>query len=178
MKDHCRSRQLSSLLKKLNHIEAEIAQIIGRPAERVHIGEFVASEIFDIELHDSATHRGSDGVFRRGPLAGKSVNVKCYGKNEGILDMNPDSPPDYYLVLTGPRTAAESSRGAIRPWIISSAFLFDHHELVSRLSVKIGTATGVRRHFWDEAEIFPGRNSELLSLTADQRSMLEMFRVP
>ena len=178
MNTHCRLSQLSSLLKRRNSIEAEIAQIIGRPAERGHIGEFVASEIFDIELHDSATHEGSDGVFRNGPFSGKSVNIKCYGKNEGILDMNPASPPDFYLVLTGLRTGAESSRGAVRPWTISSVFLFHHRELASRLSVKIGIATSVRRHFWDTAEIYPSQESELLMLTGEQRSMLQMFKEP
>ena len=46
MKNHCRLRQLASLVEKRNHIEAEIALITGRPAERGHIGEFVASEIY------------------------------------------------------------------------------------------------------------------------------------
>ena len=166
---------LSALIKERNSIEEKIAKIIGRPAERGHIGEFVAAEIFDIELHESATHKGSDGIFRRGSLAGRTVNIKSYGKRESILDMKRESPPDFYLVLTGPKTAAASSRGATRPWVISSVFLFDHHELVSRLKVKIGTATSVKRHFWDEAEIYPSPRNEDFIPTLEQHLMLEMF---
>ena len=169
-------KSLANLIKRRNAIDDEIAAIIDRPAERGHIGEFVAAAIFDIELHESATNKGSDGVFRSGPLAGLSMNVKFYGKREGLLDMSPDDPPDFYLVLTGPKATAASSKGQTRPLTISSAFLFDHHKLVSRLRVKkIGTATSVRNHFWDEAEIYPSQNDELLRLTPEQHEMLKMF---
>lgn len=175
MRTHNELELLSALIKQRNAIDKDISEIIGRPAERGHIGEFVAAEIFDIELHESATHKGSDGVFRRGKLAGRTVNIKSYGKREGILDMKRKDPPDFYLVLTGPKTAAMSSRGATRPWVISSAFLFNHHELVSQLSVKIGIATSVKRNFWGEAEIYPNPNNGMLVLNPEQRSMLEMF---
>ncbi len=175
MISHRELELLAALIKQRNAIEEDISEIIGRPAERGHIGEFVAAEIFGIELHESAVHKGSDGVFQRGRLAGRTVNIKSYGKREGILDMKREDPPDFYLVLTGPKTAAMSSRGATRPWVISSVFLFNHHELVSRLSVKIGIATSVRRHFWDEAEIYPNPNNGMFDLNLEQRSMLEMF---
>ena len=168
-------RSLAALIRQRNAIDNKIAAIIDRPAERGHIGEFVAAAAFDIELHKSATKKGSDGVFRSGQLTGRSVNVKFYGKRETILDMTLDDPPDFYLVLTGPRATATSSKGQTRPLTISSAYLFDHHELVSRLTVKIGTATSVKNQFWNEAEIYPSQNNELLQLTPERRSMIEMF---
>ena len=172
---HNESESLAALIKQRNSIDEDISQIIGRPAERGHIGEFVAAEIFDIELHESATHEGSDGIFRRGRLACRTVNIKCYGKNDGILDMKLDHPPDFYLVLTGPRTGATSSRGTTRPWTISSVFLFSHHELDSRITSKSRRPAGVRRYLWDEAEIYPNPNNGLLPLTLEQCSMLQMF---
>src|SRR5215467_11556325 len=38
---------------------------------------------------------------------------------------------DYYLVLTGPPSAAASSRGTTRPWCIQALFLFDARQLRS-----------------------------------------------
>ena len=166
---------LAALIKQRNAIDKDISEIIGRPAERGHIGEFIAAEIFEIELHESATHKGSDGVFRCGRLACRTVNIKSYGKNDGNLDMKREDSPDFYLVLTGPRTGANTSRGTTRPWVITSVFLFDHEELVSRLNVKIGTATSIKRYLWDEAEIYPNPNNGTLLLTPEQRSILEMF---
>ncbi len=175
MSIHNELELLAALIKQRNAIDKDISDIIGRPAERGHIREFAAAEIFDIELHESATHKGSDGIFRRGKLVGRTVNIKCYGKREGTLNMKREDPPDFYLALTGPKTAAASSRGTTRPWVVSSVFLFDHQELVWQLSVKIGVATSVRRHFWDEAEIYPNPNNGTLLLTPGQRSMLEIF---
>lgn len=175
MSVHNELELLSALIKQRNAVEKDISEIIGRPAERGHIGEFVAAEIFDIELHESATHRGSDGIFRRGRLAGCTVNVKSYGKNESILDMKLDHPPDFYLVLTGPRIGAQSSQNTSRPWVISSVFLFNHCELDSRISSKSRRPAGVRRYLWDEAEIYPNPNNGMLILKPEQISMLEMF---
>ena len=175
MSGHRELEPLAMFIKQRNEIDKDISEIIGRPAERGHIGEFVAAEIFGIELHESAVHKGSDGIFRRGRLLGRTVNIKSYGKREGILDMKREDPPDFYLVLTGPKTVAMSSRDTTRPWVISSVFLFDHNELISRLNVKIGVATSIRHHFWEEAEIYPNPNNGMLVLNPEQRSMLDMF---
>ena len=67
--------------------------------------------IFDIELEKSATNKGFDGYFRSGKLVGKTVNIKWYGKNERILDINKNAVPDYYLVMTGEHSLSESSKG-------------------------------------------------------------------
>ena len=106
---------LAHLLIARNANEIGITRIIGRPAQLGHIGEFIASRIFDIELEESAVHPGSDGRFRSGPLAGKSVNIKMYGKREGVLDTCPEYLPDYYLVLTGHKSTAMSSKGDSGP---------------------------------------------------------------
>ncbi|MDP2958095.1 MAG: hypothetical protein Q8N53_16835, partial [Longimicrobiales bacterium] len=85
---------LASLLHERNALDARIAQLIGRPASPGHIGEFIAAAVFDIDLFESATHKAADGVFRRGALQGRTVNIKIYGKQEGILDIRPDALPD------------------------------------------------------------------------------------
>ncbi len=178
MPGHDTLEHLASLIGGRNEIEAKISAIIGRPAHSGHIGEFVASGIFDIELAESAAQKGIDGHFSSGPLAGKSVNIKKYSTDQGLLDIVLESPPDFYLVLTGLRIPPVSSRGTTQPWTIESVFLFDAASLVQQLrqrGVKIGVATSVRRHQWDEAEIYPSANNRALRLTSDQTSMIQMF---
>ena len=179
MKTASNLRRLAELIDSRNAVEREIAEVIGRPGLIGHVGEYIASELFGIELLESASHRAIDGHFTDGALAGRSVNVKWYGKAEGILDITPEHLPDYYLVLAGPRTAAASSRGATRPWVIESVFLFDSRSLIPQLrarGIKIGVATSVARRYWDDAEVYPSQTNDSLVLTAEQRSVLEMFK--
>ena len=171
-------RRLASLIGQRNRVDGEIAAIIGRPAHAGHIGEFVAAAIFEIELHESATHKGTDGHFTRGPLAGRSVNVKKYSTDQGLLDIRPDALPDFFLVLAGTRTGAASSRGTTQPWAIESVYLLEAAPLIGELSargVKIGVATSVRRHIWDGAEIYPSPTSRILRLTPGQISTIALF---
>lgn len=104
------------------------------------------------------------------------MNVKKYSKDEGLLDINRDALPDFYLVLTGPKSQPTTSKGTVQPWVIDSVYLFDAHELVARLKVKIGTDTSVRRYLWDEAEIYPSTRNATLQLSSDQNDLLAMFR--
>ena len=60
--------------------------------------------------HDSASHEASDGCFAGGVLTGKTVNVKYKSKNDYLLNMKPESTPDYYLVFDG---------SADRPFVVS-----------------------------------------------------------
>ncbi len=113
--------ELAQYIHERNAADAKIAELIGRPAQRGHIGEFIAAEIFDIELHQSATEAGSDGVFRSGELAGNAVNIKFYGKQEGILDINPNHVCDHYLVLCGPPRPLATSLRSTRPLVIQWA---------------------------------------------------------
>ena len=89
--------KLVELLSELNSLGERISEITGRPATIGHTGEYIASQIFDIELEESASAKGIDGRFRSGSMAGKTVNIKWYGKLEYMLDITPDFLPDYYL---------------------------------------------------------------------------------
>jgi hypothetical protein len=118
--------KLAELLRERNRVSSEIANLIGRPALSGHLGEYIASKIFDIQLNASATHKGADGIFRSGSLRGKTVNVKLYGKKEGILDID-HVPADYKESLprrhrTGEGTPVKSNlrlgyegKGILRP---------------------------------------------------------------
>jgi hypothetical protein len=170
--------RLAELLRERNRISSEIATLIGRPALSSHIGEYIASKIFDITLYESATHKGADGQFRSGPLRGKTVNVKLYGKKEGLLDIN-HAPADYYLVLTGPDSPPISSRGGDRPLVIEQAFIFNMSRLLTELrgrGVKIGIATSMTKGSWEAAMIYPRpRNTEYM-LSPEQSKLIELFR--
>ena len=169
---------LLKLLKEKHLIDEKIANVVGRPAQIGHVGEYIASGIFDITLEASAVAKGIDGHFATGPLAGRSVNVKWYGKLEGFLDLTPAHLPDEYLVMTGPRSTALSSRGGHRPWLIQSVFLFDAHDLVQQLGArgsKLGVASSVPRQFWDGAEIYPEPRNRRLLPSNEQRAMLALF---
>ena len=171
--------QLAKAIRARNAVDEEIATIVGRPAQLGHVGEYIAAHVFGIALEDSATHKGSDGRFTCGPLAGRTVNVKWYAKMEGLLDLTVEAIPDYYLVLAGPKSVAASSRGTTRPWVIASAFLFHGGELVEQLhtrGVKIGVATSVTSPIWDKAEIYPSPRNPRLALSDEQRSSLSLFR--
>lgn len=104
--------RLAQAIKQKNWDDTKIARIVGRPAEKSHTGEYIAAHIFDITLEQSASKKGIDGHFVSGSLATKSVNIKWYGKMDGLLDVSPDSLPHFYLVMTGLKAAAGSSRGA------------------------------------------------------------------
>lgn len=169
---------LAKAIRRKNATDAEVARIINRPAERGHAGEYIAAKIFGIHLEPSATCRGIDGCFARGDLAGKTVNIKWYGKQEGILDIILEALPDFYLVMTGPKAPPMSSKGKVRPWLINRVFLFDADKLIERLkarNIKIGIATSMRNELWELAEIYPmQRNSELI-LSDKEKRLLALF---
>ena len=176
-------QKMAILLRDRNAIDADIASIIRRPAERGHIGEYIAGLVFDIHLQRSANHRGSDGVFKSGPLADNTVNIKTYGNRGSSLDIRPENLPVYYLVLTGPKTSATSSRGTSRPWVIHEIFLFEANPLVEELrnnNVKIGGASGknptsVKNCYWERARIYPVSSKSLLQLSESQQSWIRIF---
>ena len=170
--------QLADLLSEMNSIGEKISEITQRPATIGHTGEYIAAEIFDIELEESANAKGIDGHFRSGTLAGRTGNVKWYSKLEYMLDINPGALPDYFLVMTGPKCQAVSSRGGIRPWLINYVFLFNAAELVTELTargVKIGVASSVRKHEWQAAEIYPNKRSMVYRLSDEQMATILAF---
>ena len=170
--------KLADLLTEMNSIGEKISEITERPATIGHTGEYIAANIFDIELEEAANAKGIDGRFRSGALAGKSVNVKWYGKLEYMLDINPDALPEYFLVMTGPKAKVLTSKGGIRPWLVDFVFLFNAAELMIELNargVKIGVATSVRKHEFQAAEIYPNKRNMSYRMTDDQMGILTAF---
>ena len=173
-------RQVAELIRARNAIDEQIAAIIDRPALPGHIGEWVAAEVFDVALEASASAKGIDGRFRSGPLAGKTVNVKTYGKREGLLDTCDDPSLDYYLVLCGPKATSMTSKGGTRPWCIASVYLFDAGELrAAQLArgVRPGVASSVRAADWAAAEIYPNTSQTIHPVTPGQSAGLAAFAV-
>jgi hypothetical protein len=165
--------QLAALIHERNALEERITAITHRPAAIGHLGEFIAAQIFQIELVHSASQKSIDGYFKAGLLAGASVNIKWYAKGESLLDITPAALPDYYLVLTGPRATVMTSRGFTRPWLIHAVYLFRADLLVQKLQaagVQVGIATSVRRIQWAGAEIFPIQTNRDLLLTDNNAS--------
>jgi hypothetical protein len=168
---------LACFIHQRNQLDGEITRLLGRPANAGHIGEYVASIIFSIKLEKSASNKGFDGFFTEMPFKDRSVNIKWFANNDGLLDINADALPDYYLVLTGPKSHAISSRGQIHPWVINFVYLFDSHQVIFDLknrNSKIGNATSIQKHLWDNAEIFPAHN-RLFELSQEQREALQLF---
>jgi hypothetical protein len=134
--------QLAKLVRAKNEADLAIAELIGRPCLPGNIGEYIAARVFGIQLMKSGAHPGYDGLFREGALAGKTVNIKTYSRQEYVLDISPH-PCDYYLVLAGPPGQAR-----MRPWVVDAVYLLEREPLLVRLrerGVKIGVATSVQR---------------------------------
>ncbi len=152
------SRNIALLPLERNVIDEKLAALIERPVTSGHLGKWIAAQVFDIELETSAVMVAIDGRFRVGPLHGRSVNVKWYLKRERMVDITESPTLDYYLILTGPVSAAMSSRGGRRPWCIESVYLVDAKQLLDEQrtrGVKIGIASSVRSAQRADAEIYP-----------------------
>ncbi len=170
--------RVAALLRERNAIDGEIARLIQRPMTSGHLGEWIAAQVFDIQLEISATAEGIDGCFRSGQLKDRTVNIKWYLKREGLLDTTESAALDYYLVLTGPPSAAGSSRGGTRPWCIQAVFLFDARQLridQIRRGVKRGVASSVINRQWAAAEIYPSASNPQLPVTPHQAEQLKLF---
>ncbi|MDE2836537.1 MAG: hypothetical protein OXL97_03385 [Chloroflexota bacterium] len=177
--------RLASLIRQRNAVDNQISAVIGRPVHAGHLAEAITAKIFNIDLHESAAHKGNDGIFTGGSYVGKTVDIKGYSSKDtlGMPDEGKtgfdESLPDFYLVLAGPRKSAISSRGATAPWTIHSVHLFDARALVEKLRKrrpppKINEATSIALEYWDAAEIYP-RNNPVFPLTESQREMLALF---
>jgi Family of unknown function (DUF6998) len=175
-------RTLAALTRDLNAALTRIAAFLGRPALVGHVGEFIASVVFDIDLNPSASAKGHDGYFNaNSPLAGRSVNVKWATAHDGLIDLSPDIDTDYYLVLAGPRVGAVSSIGKSRLWVIEAVYLLDAAEIVGSLRAAgrgIGVASSVRKQVWESAMLYPESRNPLLVLTEEQRKLLALFAPP
>ncbi|MEU5941141.1 hypothetical protein ABZ807_18550 [Micromonospora sp. NPDC047548] len=168
--------QLAALLRARDDLDTGIAVVTGRSARQGDIGEFIAAQVFDIELAGTATHAGHDGTFKSGPLAGRTVNVKTYGDAFTGIDISPH-PCDFYLVFSGPPRPLGTVRH--HRWQIAAAYLLDTRRLLETLSsrgVKIGIATSIRRADLEAAQIFPDTNPDApLRLASEQAALLALF---
>ena len=167
-------QRVADLLRERNAIDARIAQIIGRPVTSGYLGEWVASQIFDIELDAPAAGGRIDGRFRSGSLKDRTVSVKWHLWQKCALGTSGPAAPDYYLVLTGP--PAPESRGTARPWCIDSVYLFDGPQV--RAEQESGAwrlAPAVAKQRWLAAEIYPEPGSPLLRITRQQSTLLRLF---
>ncbi|MGC4789203.1 DUF6998 domain-containing protein [Micromonospora sp. DT178] len=168
-------RQLAALLRDRDELDTRIAALTGRSARPGDIGEFIAAQVFDIELA-AAIQAGYDGTFRSGPLAGRTVNVKAYGDAFAGLDISPHHC-DHYLILSGPAKPP----GIVRHhrWRISAAYLLDTRRLLETLTargVKVGIATSIRRGDLDAAQVFPTVGAHApIRLTPEQTALLSLF---
>lgn len=168
-------RSLADLLAERNSIDERIATLLGRPAERSHIGEFIARRAFEISEPDSATQTSNDGMFSSRTLTWKTVNIKFYGKDDGIWDIKAYPSVDFYLVMCGRKEAPGTSRGKKRPLQISAVYLIPEHALLSQ-GVKPRIATSVRQSIRDSYRIFPSAGDlAVVTLTDEQRSAITLF---
>ncbi|MEU4569497.1 hypothetical protein [Micromonospora sp. NPDC023956] len=169
-------RRLAALLRDREELDDRITALIGRPARPGEIGEFIAARVFDIALAGNAVQAGYDGVFRSGPLAGRTVNVKNYGDALSGLDIS-SHPCDHYLVLS----SRPQPLGTVRHhrWEIAAVYLFDAHRLRETLTgrgVRIGIATSIRRADLHAAQVFPATNPAApLRLSPEQVALLSLF---
>src|SRR6266576_4971028 len=76
-------KQVAGLLRQRNAIDNEIASIIQRPMTSGHLGEWVASQIFDIELEVLANEPGFDGKFKSGPCEARQSTSSGTSSEKG-----------------------------------------------------------------------------------------------
>ncbi|MEU2664891.1 hypothetical protein [Micromonospora sp. NPDC007220] len=169
-------RQLATLLRDRDELDARMAALTRRSARTGDIGEFIAAQVFDITLADTTIQPGYDGTFRTGSLAGRTVNVKTYGDAFTGLDISPHHC-DFYLILSGPARPPAAVRH--HRWRISAAYLLDSRRLLETLKargVKIGIATSIRRGDLERAQVFPTSGADApIRLTPEQTALLSLF---
>lgn len=170
--------RLAELLRARNTVESNIANLLDTTVNLSTVGQFIAANIFHIRLISSAQHHEFAGIFSHEPLTGKTVDVQWYPRREGSMHIHSDPPPDYYLVLAGPKQESSTTRALVNPWLITSVHLFDGHTLlnvVRERGVQIGSRTSVISQLWEQAEIFPTQRNPLLPLTSEQCQLLQLF---
>ena len=174
-----RLNDLSYLVAQRNEISKKIHDIMSKPAQLGHVGEFIASIVFDIKLESLANNPAFDGTFHYGILKGKTVDIKTYSKHERILDLSEKVLPDYYLVLAGPPPLTPKIKGEDRPWIIDRVHLFEAEVLVTALRERgikySGRARSIANEYWDKSEIYPNQECGLIVLDQSKRDFLAKF---
>ena len=132
---------LADLIRIRNFVNASVGRSIRGPAETGRIAEFVASEIFDIELEEKFVTKAIDGKFRSPlNLKGATVNIKYRSSSSLRLNLiNSDDPsghPDFYLALRGPFVAKSPNSEKVLPFVINSVYLFSATSLIERMKAE------------------------------------------
>src|SRR5688572_20159606 len=122
---------VARLVRERNQIDGEISRIINRPVLNGHLGEWLASLLFDIDLEPAPSSEAYDGRFASGALAARTVGIKWLGTRAGNLDLGSADGPDFCLVFTGHQALALTTKGIARPLQIDACHLFDTRRLVA-----------------------------------------------
>jgi hypothetical protein len=173
---------LADLIRIRNFVNASVGRSIRGPAETGRIAEFVASEIFDIELEEKFVTKAIDGKFRSPlNLKGATVNIKYRSSSSLRLNLiNSDDPsdhPDFYLALRGPFVAKSPNSEKVLPFVINSVYLFSATSLIERMKAEGYMTFGpsVKKAYWDESMIYPKQVNPALVLSDEQRATLAHF---
>ena len=178
-------RCLAALLTARNVLDCEMTKIIGRPMDKGPFGEFVASQIFDLDLNLNAAKKGYDGYFTVGdykgePLKGRKVEIKYYTKCDRSLDLKTGvEKPAFYLVMTGPPKRDNEDKDTPAPWVIESVFLFET-EALEQVVVPKKDPVGIKKERWVEAQIYPAHNGDFTNegqefVNEERRAALALF---
>lgn len=172
---------LADLIRIRNFVNSSISKIINHPAEVGHIAEYLLGKILDIELHDAANIKATDGIFRTGALAGKSVNVKYRAAQNRLLNLeevlDPSLHAHFYLAVQGPKSPSKRSAGRELPFLIDSMYLFESTVLIPRITKPGQEHLGrfVPTALWQEAMVYPEQINQALILTDEQKAALTLF---
>ncbi len=170
--------QLAHLLHQRNVLDVQIARLIHGPAYAECLGKFIAAQVFAVRLLRSKAHPDIDGHFLHGPLAGRSLKVHWYSRQDGTLDLIPNAAVNEYLVFTGTPVLPGAPADLTPAWVIERVYLFDASALAAQLQAlgtSIGPYTRVPQDLWDAAEIYPRACSPRLSLDEAQIELLRLF---
>ena len=173
-------KELSGLIKQWNVIEVKISGLIGHPGTIANIGEYIAEQVFSVELEKSKTQRGYDGKFTKGALRGRTVNIKIAREREGYIDWRDDALPEYFLIITGPKRTKRANPA--RPIHITNVYLFEvdsTRRILRKRGVKPPKGKRVQAsvidELWTKAEIYPNQVCKELRVSPAQRAQLSLF---
>jgi len=171
--------RLSNLIEERNRVKNNMTAIIGQPAQRGYVGNYIAAVIFGLTLHPPGSEsRIGDGYFTAGLLAGQSVEVRWHSREGYRLDVDLAALPDYYLVFNGPPVSTSEVQRSHQQWAIGRVRLFQTSALLDMLpqpthKAKVSVSAGKAQ--WDNAELYPTPHNTLLALTDVQRAQLNLF---
>jgi len=167
-------RRLSDLLHDREVIDTAIEQITSVPGGDERTIQWVASEIFDIELDLSRPSTGLVGTFQSGRLSGHTVEVRSQRTCCDVLDTKGSITCEYCMVLAGPRR--HDLPTSIRaPWNIDSVYLFEMQQVHRERGASLAPEPTVDALQWRAAEIYPSARNSILLVNPVQAAQLQLF---